>query len=130
MSGERFAYCVFALDLTVYNSRFRMVPTFGYDTIRCFRANVAELKQLAAHDYEDILQCSIPCLEGLFDNAHHDELIQKLLYLMAYWHSLAKLQIHTCWQAEHNDNVALNIPQTSLAWTEILTFYLELLMCG
>lgn len=33
-----------------------MVPTFGLDTIRRFTNNVSGLKQLAARDFEDILQ--------------------------------------------------------------------------
>jgi hypothetical protein len=32
------------------------MPTFGSDTIRRFGTNVSEMKQLAARDYEDILQ--------------------------------------------------------------------------
>ena len=32
-----------------------MVPTFGLDTIRKF-TNISGLKQLAARDFEDILQ--------------------------------------------------------------------------
>ncbi|KAL1711500.1 hypothetical protein EV715DRAFT_268518 [Schizophyllum commune] len=91
----RMLYSPDRAEVLLLNARFRMTPNFGYDTIRYFRSNVAELKQLAAHDYEDTLQCSIPCLEGLFDDPAHDKFIQKLLYLMAYWHSLAKLQMHT-----------------------------------
>ena len=37
-------------------TRFRMVPTFGKDTIRKFSNNVSEMKKLAAWDFEDILQ--------------------------------------------------------------------------
>ena len=37
-------------------ARFRMVPTFGKDTIRKFSNNVSEMKKLAARDFEDILQ--------------------------------------------------------------------------
>jgi hypothetical protein len=35
---------------------FRLVPTFGADTIRRFSNNVSELKKLAARDFEDLLQ--------------------------------------------------------------------------
>jgi hypothetical protein len=38
---------------------FRMVPTFGLDTIRKFTNNVSGLKQLAARDFEDILQVCV-----------------------------------------------------------------------
>lgn len=41
-----------------------------------------------------IFKCAIPCFEGLFpepDNTH----VMRLLYTMAYWHSLAKMRMHT-----------------------------------
>lgn len=41
-----------------------------------------------------VSKCCIPCFEGLFPSPH-DETIQDLLYIMAYWHSLAKLRMHT-----------------------------------
>jgi hypothetical protein len=40
------------------NARFRMVPTFGRDTIRKFSNNVSAMKKLAARDFEDMLQAS------------------------------------------------------------------------
>ncbi|EIW84163.1 hypothetical protein CONPUDRAFT_51317, partial [Coniophora puteana RWD-64-598 SS2] len=36
----------------------------------------------------------VPCFEGLFP-APHDKTIQELLYVMCYWHALAKLHLHT-----------------------------------
>jgi len=36
--------------------RYREVPTFGRDTIRKFSSNTSEMKQLAARDFEDLLQ--------------------------------------------------------------------------
>jgi len=54
MHGKSFIF----LDVqrvTSYTS-FRMVPTFGRDTIRKFSANVSDLSKLAARDFEDILQ--------------------------------------------------------------------------
>jgi hypothetical protein len=36
--------------------RFRNTPTFGRDTFRKITYNVSLMKQLAARDYEDILQ--------------------------------------------------------------------------
>lgn len=54
---------------TLYNlysltCRFRRMPTFGRDTIRKFTNNVAGQKQMAARDYEDILQvcCGHLCI--------------------------------------------------------------------
>lgn len=36
--------------------RFGDVPTFGRGTIRCFTDNVSDMKKLAGHNFEDILQ--------------------------------------------------------------------------
>ncbi|KIO32591.1 hypothetical protein M407DRAFT_66356, partial [Tulasnella calospora MUT 4182] len=74
--------------------RLRKIPPFGRDTIRRIRYNVSELKQLAARDFEDILQCAIPAFEGLFPDSI-DTAVQKLLYVLADWHALAKLRLHT-----------------------------------
>ena len=70
-----------------------MAP-FGRSTIRKFLYNVSDLSKLAAHDYEDILQCIIPCIEGLLPSPHNETILD-LLYIIAYWHSLAKLRMHT-----------------------------------
>ena len=37
-------------------NRFRKITPFGVDGIRRFKADVSNLKKLAARDYEDILQ--------------------------------------------------------------------------
>ena len=74
--------------------RFRKVAPFGRSTIRKFLHNVSDLSKLAAHDYEDILQCIIPCIEGLIPSSHNETILD-LLYVIAYWHSLAKLRMHT-----------------------------------
>ncbi|KAJ3542068.1 hypothetical protein NMY22_g3642 [Coprinellus aureogranulatus] len=79
----------------ILDSRFRQIPTFGKDTIRRFRTNTSEMKQLAARDYEDMLQCAIPVFEGLFENANHGKMIRSLLFILAHWHGLAKLRTHT-----------------------------------
>lgn len=87
-----------------------MVPAFG-DKIRCFDGNIAEMKRLAGHDLEDVLQvhcpgiiealqliempqCIIPCIEGLFPEPHNTSVIE-LLFIFASWHALAKLHIQT-----------------------------------
>lgn len=36
----------------------------------------------------------MPCFEGLFTEPHNST-VQDLLYVMAYWHGLAKLRMHT-----------------------------------
>lgn len=41
---------------------FRQVPVFGETTIRRFEGDVSEMKRLAGHDFEDLLQVSsYPC---------------------------------------------------------------------
>ncbi|KAI0073098.1 hypothetical protein K474DRAFT_1570479, partial [Panus rudis PR-1116 ss-1] len=75
--------------------RYRQVPSFGRSTIRKFHTNVSSLKKLAARDYEDILQCSIPVFENLFPDPKHDRFIQELLFTLSEWHANAKLRMHT-----------------------------------
>ncbi|KAJ3512913.1 hypothetical protein NMY22_g15195 [Coprinellus aureogranulatus] len=74
--------------------RYRQVPTFGRDTIRRFSNSVSLLKQLAARDYEDMLQCAFPVFEGLLPEDHGVR-VQKLLFTLGHWHGLAKLRMHT-----------------------------------
>ncbi|KEP45340.1 hypothetical protein V565_285640 [Rhizoctonia solani 123E] len=77
-----------------FDSRFREITTFGSDTIRKFRHNVSAMRKFAARDFEDVLQCCIPCFQGLFP-APDDEEIITLLFTLAEWHALAKLRVHT-----------------------------------
>lgn len=44
---------------------YRLVPTFGRDTIHCFTCNTSALKKLAARDWEDMLQVSMPVIDEL-----------------------------------------------------------------
>ncbi|EJD51863.1 hypothetical protein AURDEDRAFT_181453 [Auricularia subglabra TFB-10046 SS5] len=74
--------------------RFRQIPVFARFSIRRFKNNVSELKQLAAHNFEDILQCAIPAFEELLPEPHNT-IIMTLLYILAEWHALAKLRMHT-----------------------------------
>ncbi|KAI0310371.1 hypothetical protein OF83DRAFT_1070654, partial [Amylostereum chailletii] len=39
--------------------RYRVIPVFGSDTIRKFSKNVSNLKQLAARNYENLLQVCV-----------------------------------------------------------------------
>ncbi|KAF6758419.1 hypothetical protein DFP72DRAFT_1065105 [Ephemerocybe angulata] len=78
----------------VLDYRFRRVPTFGRDTIRRFRNNMSDMKQLAARDFEDMLQCSMPLFEGLFPEPH-DARVQGLLFTLAHWHAMVKMKRHT-----------------------------------
>ncbi|TDL15717.1 hypothetical protein BD410DRAFT_732279, partial [Rickenella mellea] len=74
--------------------RFRSIPTFGRDVIRNFDNNVSGMKKLAARNFEDILQCVIPAVDGLLPDPHNGA-VMKLLFTLAHWHGLAKLRMHT-----------------------------------
>ncbi|KIO04949.1 hypothetical protein M404DRAFT_142276, partial [Pisolithus tinctorius Marx 270] len=74
--------------------RYRQVPTFGRDTIRKFSNNASAMKKLAARDFEDLLQCSIPIFEGLLPPPYNDTTMD-LLFELVTWHALAKLWLHT-----------------------------------
>ena len=58
------------------------------------------MKKLATHDFEDLLQCSIPTFEDLLEEPHNKHLM-KLLYRTAEWHAFAKLRVHTDSTLEH-----------------------------
>ncbi|KAI0666052.1 hypothetical protein C8Q78DRAFT_985227 [Trametes maxima] len=83
-----------ASSVNELNARFAQVPTFGRDAIRRFGDEVSALKKMAAHNYEDLIQCAIPVFEGLLRPAH-DRKVQKLLFRLAVFHALAKLRLHT-----------------------------------
>ncbi|THV02220.1 hypothetical protein K435DRAFT_836569 [Dendrothele bispora CBS 962.96] len=70
--------------------------------------NASEMKKLAARDYEDLLQCSIPVFEGLLDG-EHDNRLMKLLFRLAQWHALAKLRLHTEVTLEQLEKVTVDI---------------------
>ncbi|KAF7974699.1 hypothetical protein HWV62_11479 [Athelia sp. TMB] len=74
--------------------RYRLIPTFGHSTIRKFTANASEMKKLAAHNYEDLLQCAIPAFDGLLPEPHN-KIVLSLLFRLGEWHALAKLRMHT-----------------------------------
>ncbi|GJE92524.1 hypothetical protein PsYK624_086780 [Phanerochaete sordida] len=90
----RVIYEVAANDLGEFNARFRAVPTFGRSTIRRFHSNVSAMKKLAARDFEDILQCIIPCIEGILPPSL-EVVVLDMLWELALWHGLAKLRLHT-----------------------------------
>ncbi|KAG6906039.1 hypothetical protein DXG01_016189 [Tephrocybe rancida] len=78
--------------------RFRAIPTFGRDTIRRFTNNASELKKMAAHNYEDLLQCFIPVFDGLLSDdapSFLNRRILRVLFHITHWHALAKLRLHS-----------------------------------
>ncbi|KAG2055217.1 hypothetical protein BDR06DRAFT_982075 [Suillus hirtellus] len=60
--------------------RYRQVPPFGRVTIRRFSANTSELLNMAARNFEDLLQCSIPVFDGLFPDNHNTIVIDLLFF--------------------------------------------------
>ncbi|KAH9923724.1 uncharacterized protein BXZ73DRAFT_103768 [Epithele typhae] len=83
-------------NIQTLDSRFSQVPTFGRSTIRPFGSNMSGLKKLAARDYEDILQCSFPCFEGLgFVSPSHNKIVLDMIFRLSTWHALAKLRLHS-----------------------------------
>ncbi|KIO07071.1 hypothetical protein M404DRAFT_137619 [Pisolithus tinctorius Marx 270] len=87
--------------LTIYS--FRLVPSFGRDTIRKFNSNVSDLSRLAARDFEDILQCIIPVFEGLLPEPYNS-IVLDLLFELVTWHAFGKLRMHTETTLFHFDN--------------------------
>ncbi|EIW80601.1 hypothetical protein CONPUDRAFT_57638, partial [Coniophora puteana RWD-64-598 SS2] len=75
--------------------RYRNTPPFGRATIRRFRKNTSDMKRIAARDFEDILQCSMPVFEGILPNETHNKTLLDLLFDLSYWHAHAKLRLHT-----------------------------------
>nr|GAT49693.1 predicted protein [Mycena chlorophos] len=82
--------CIVQLDY-----RFRLVPTFGQATIRRFSENTSALKKLAAWNWQAILICSLPVVEGLLDDPNDDAFILDVLFTLGEFHSFAKLKLHT-----------------------------------
>ncbi|THU77290.1 hypothetical protein K435DRAFT_555564, partial [Dendrothele bispora CBS 962.96] len=70
--------------------------TFGQSTIWKFNNNASAMKsKLAARDFEDLLQCSIPVFDGLMPTTSENNIILDLLWDECAWHALAKLLLHT-----------------------------------
>ncbi|KII92298.1 hypothetical protein PLICRDRAFT_104196, partial [Plicaturopsis crispa FD-325 SS-3] len=52
------------------------------------------LTKFAARDYEDMLQCLLPVMEGILP-PKHDSLLQDVIFLMAFCQGLTRLRLHT-----------------------------------
>lgn len=68
------------------------------------------MSRMAARDFEDLLQCAIPCFDRLFPEEVDTE-IRQLLFRAAEWHALAKLRMHTDSSVTllHNATVRLGV---------------------
>jgi hypothetical protein len=97
------------LILTRLMVRYRSVPAFGADKIRKFFSNASEQKKMAARDYANLLQvchiyfmflrlifnqCALPVFDNLLPEPHNS-VVNDLLFVLAEWHALAKLRLHT-----------------------------------
>ncbi|KAL5476569.1 hypothetical protein ACEPAI_3249 [Sanghuangporus weigelae] len=78
----------------VLDNRYRMVPTFGYSTIRRFPVSASAMKKLAARDFEDMLQCALPVFEEIVTKKRINKIILDLLFILSFWHAIAKLRLH------------------------------------
>ncbi|KAG2091349.1 uncharacterized protein F5147DRAFT_780033 [Suillus discolor] len=76
------------------DQRYRQIPMFGPATIQKFSTNSSKMKRMAARNFEDLLQCSIPVFDCLLPEPHNSTVL-RLLYTMAHWHGLAKLCLHS-----------------------------------
>ncbi|KAG2337819.1 hypothetical protein BDR05DRAFT_952336 [Suillus weaverae] len=97
------------------NERYCAMPTFGRGTIRKFNSNVLAMKRLAARDFEDLLQCTLPVFEGLLvlpDDDKDDTMVLYLLFDLATWHRFAKLRLHTEDTLKFSDTATAVLGQT------------------
>ncbi|KAJ7101338.1 hypothetical protein B0H15DRAFT_936529 [Mycena belliarum] len=100
------------------NDRYRQVPTFGSATIRRFSNNASAMKKLAARNFEDLLQCALPVFEGLLGDPHND-IVLDLLFILAYWHALAKLRLHTEFTLSKLDEVTKSLGRQLRYFTRV-----------
>ncbi|VDC05387.1 unnamed protein product [Peniophora sp. CBMAI 1063] len=73
---------------------YSLVPGFGRDVIRPFHSNVSDLKYQAGRDFKDLLQCSMPCMEGLLPEPALDRIHQDMQFTLMEFHAYGKLHMH------------------------------------
>lgn len=66
------------------------------------------MKKLAARDFEDLLQCSVPAFDGLLPEPFNST-VRILLYRTAEWHTFAKLRLHTDSSLGHLDQLTTDL---------------------
>ncbi|KAF7288469.1 hypothetical protein HMN09_01389000 [Mycena chlorophos] len=80
------------------STTFRQVPPYDRAVIRRFKQNVSDLKQFAARNYGDAMQCILPVIDGLFIDGKHDaynDLMLDVCFDLLTFHAYAKLRLHT-----------------------------------
>ncbi|KAL1749844.1 hypothetical protein FB107DRAFT_252548 [Schizophyllum commune] len=65
--------------VTTLNERYRQIESFGRGTM----------------PQRNLLQCALPCFDGLLDDEAFNRKLRCLLYRTAEWHATAKLRMHT-----------------------------------
>ncbi|KAK7442067.1 hypothetical protein VKT23_016343 [Stygiomarasmius scandens] len=103
------------------NERYRHIPPFGHDTIRKIQKNVSAMKRMAARDYEDYLQVSMPVFEGLFPD--HEKEILDLLFDLNAFHSFAKLRLHSDTSLSMLDDYTTNLGKSLRAFEKLSAHY-------
>ncbi|KAG1807920.1 hypothetical protein EV424DRAFT_1543645 [Suillus variegatus] len=102
------------------DQQYRLVPPFGQSTIRRFTANTSDLSNMAARNFEDLLQCAIPVFDGLLPNNNHNKIIQDLLFTLAHWHGLAKLRMHSDLMLEILDTTTVDLGNLFRRFKEVV----------
>ncbi|OWZ60718.1 hypothetical protein AYX15_07009 [Cryptococcus neoformans] len=74
--------------------RFAQIASFGRNDIRAFPQQASGLKKLTAHDWECLLKCLIPVIEGLF-NPSIEKIIIPLILKLSIVYNLAYLDQQT-----------------------------------
>ncbi|KAH9937829.1 uncharacterized protein BXZ73DRAFT_89249 [Epithele typhae] len=82
-------------SLASFNSRMRLMPTFGSGRIRRFWHDASSRKRLAARDYEAYLLTIMPAFDGLLADNNDNHIVSNMLFELANWHALAKLRLQT-----------------------------------
>lgn len=131
------------------NRRYREVPAFG--RIRSITKNVSGLKQLAAHDFEDLLvvstyeklqtlcsqthlgiQCSMSVFDGLLiskdpqRNAitiQQDKIVLDLLFTLNEWMALVKLRMVTTSILAAIDETVANLGKQIRLWNAKVSYF-------
>ena len=112
-------------NMLIFHCRYHAILSFGRDTIWRFTHNCSEMKKMATHNFEDLLQvselcrchdiylalttqakCIIVVFNGLLPE-HHNKSICKLLFIMSHWHALAKLQMHNDLMLDVMDKITI-----------------------
>ncbi|KAJ7140771.1 hypothetical protein C8R44DRAFT_726491 [Mycena epipterygia] len=114
----RVLYTLPGAAVAEFNERFRMVPTFGTDTIRHITSDASNRKKLVARDYEDYLQTIIPVIEGLLHKPYNS-MVLTMLFRLAEWHALAKLRMHTVDTAARFDKSTVVIGRELQAFPDV-----------